>query len=161
MAPKCFSATNFLRVFTRRNPASNDARRCQKFSQGRFAGVCDHETLSGSVSITGFDCRIERARAADQCLHTSPTSRKSSVKRLLNQHSSCKLRTKVSGLSASARKMRSGIADWTHGADAGKVGPASINGAACFLTCSATEHPNYALSAPRTFSQEVAGSFVL
>ncbi len=87
IAPKCFSATYFLRVFTGRTPASNDARCGQEFSQRLFASVCDHKTLSGSISIAGLNCRIERARATNQCLHGLTLVRKSSLGRLLNCHS--------------------------------------------------------------------------
>jgi hypothetical protein len=86
IAPKCFSAAYFLRVFTG-TPASNDARCGQEFSQRLFASVCDHKTLSGSISIAGLNCRIERARAANQCLHGLTLVRKSSLEQLLNRHS--------------------------------------------------------------------------
>ena len=87
IAPKGCSATYFLRVFTGRTPASNDARCGQEFSQRLFASVCDHKTLSGFIRIAGLNCRIERAKATNQCLHGLTLVRKSSLERLLNRHS--------------------------------------------------------------------------
>jgi hypothetical protein len=69
ITPRCFSVAYFLRVFTGRTSAGHDARSRQKFSQRPFAGVCNHKTLMASVRMMGFNCRIERARAADQCPH--------------------------------------------------------------------------------------------
>src|SRR5258708_30959535 len=67
--------------------ASKEHRGGKELSQRRFASVCDHKTLSGSVSIPGFNGRIELARAANQCLHGLTLVGKSSLERLLNRHS--------------------------------------------------------------------------